>query len=212
MSNEIQKISESHPAVLQTGERSMFIVNNTGGVINLAYTPAKPQVTSRKLLEIIQNFSQEYYQLLVYGSTKLGVPYVGSMDSVTYAVDRMIWNDYMPPELYRGNTRLSDETISNMLRLPAIICNENTDYNGITNPEQKAIYGYISKIMKTIDGVKVSYRQIQLFPQHVLNEYSIDFGINIGKGITDLNHSAWYVNKVNLFEAFREAHIDVLEP
>ena len=36
---------------------------------------------------------------------------------------------------------------------------------------------------------------------------AIYFDLNMGCALTDLNHSAWYVHKVDLFQAFNEAGI-----
>lgn len=56
---------------------------------------------------------------------------------------------------------------------------------------------------------KIAFCPIEVFPQRKLCEEpaSVYFDLNMGCAITDLNHSAWSVHKVNLFEAFDAANL-----
>lgn len=92
---------------------------------------------------------------------------------------------------------------------------ENTEYHGIPNPDQNAIYAYITQVKNEGNQIRVAFHPIGLFPQKILCEkkYAIYFDLNMSCAITDLNHSAWSVHKVNLFEAFNEAGLmDLPQP
>lgn len=90
--------------------------------------------------------------------------------------------------------------------MPAIICRENTEMHGVTDPNQMAVYGYITRVMKCGKEIKIAFKTIAPFFQTKLcdKKKSIYFDLNMDCAITDLNHSAWSVHRVNLFEAFEE--------
>ena len=66
MSNEIQKASGVQPTVVQNAERSLYIENREGGIVNLNYNVPQASVTGEVLMAI-QSFSRDYYQLIVTG-------------------------------------------------------------------------------------------------------------------------------------------------
>ena len=205
MSNELQKASSVQPSVVQNAERSVYIENRDGGTINLNYNYPQTSVTGEMLMAI-QSFSKDYYQLIVTGHD------IFTSNSIVVTTDRALTEGNVPQELLRTHSTLTDDAVERMLTLPAVICNENTHYYGHTDSQQKAIYAYVKKIKKCGKEIKIYFQPINFFAQHTLNEYTIDFGINANCALTDLNKSRWYIKKVNLFEAFRDAHIDVLGP
>ena len=81
--------------------------------------------------------------------------------------------------------------------------------HGVTDPKQVAVYAYITRIKNSGKQIKIAFKTIALFRQiEMCNEKNaIYFDLNMDRAITDLNHSAWSVHKVNLFEAFKEAGI-----
>ena len=205
MSNELQKASSVQPSVVQNAERSVYIENRDGGTINLNYNYPQTSVTGEMLMAI-QSFSKDYYQLIVTGHD------IFTSNSIVVTTDRALTEGNVPQELLRTHSTLTDDAVERMLTLPAVICNENTEYYGSTDSQQKAIYAYVRKIKKCGKEIKIYFQPIYFFAQQTLNEYAIDFGINTGSALTDLNKSRWYIKKVNLFEAFQDAHIDVPGP
>ena len=205
MSNELQKASSVQPSVVQNAERSVYIENRDGGTINLNYNYPQTSVTGEMLMAI-QSFSKDYYQLIVTGHD------IFTSNSIVVTTDRALTEGNVPQELLRTHSTLTDDAVERMLTLPAVICNENTQYYGHTDSQQKAIYAYVKKIKKCGKEIKIYFQPINFFAQHTLNEYTIDFGINADCALTDLNKSRWYIKKVHLLEAFRDAHIDVLSP
>lgn len=205
MSNELQKVSGVRSSVVQNAERSVYIENRDGGTVNLNYNYPQTSVTGEMLMAI-QSFSKDYYQLIVTGHD------IFTNNTIVVTTDRALTGGTVPPELLRTHSVLTDDAIERMLTLPAIICNENTRHNGSTDPNQKAIYAYVKKIKKCGKEIKIYFQPINFFAQHTLNEYAIDFGINVDCALTDLNKSRWYIKKINLFDAFRDAHIDVPGP
>ena len=68
---------------------------------------------------------------------------------------------------------------------------------------------YIQKVMKVGKNIKIAFKPIAPIQQLKLcdKRNAMFFGLNMDCAITDLNHSAWSVRKVNVFEAFKEAGI-----
>ena len=81
--------------------------------------------------------------------------------------------------------------------------------HGITESKQMAVYAYITRIKKSGKQIKIAFKTIAPFFQIKMcsERNSIYFDLDMDCAITDLNHSAWSVHKVNLFEAFEEAGI-----
>ena len=202
MSNEIQKASRVLPSVVQTAERSLYIENRDGGTVNLNYNFPQTSVTGEMLM-VVQSFSKEYYQLIVTGHD------IFTNNSIVVTANCALTQGNVPPELLRTHSTLTPDAIERMLVLPAVICNENTQYYGSTDPQQKAIYAYVKNIKKCGKEIKIYFQPISFFAQQILNEYAINFSINTDCALTDLNKSRWYIKQVNLFEAFRDANIDV---
>jgi len=117
--------------------------------------------------------------------------------------------NHAPSEIYDRCSSLSETGIDELKTFPALICNQNTDYHGLTDDKQHAIYSYIKRIKKEGRNIKISFCPIAVFPQHKLckKSTSVYFDLNMECAITDLNHSAWSVHKVNLFEAFAIANL-----
>ena len=186
MSKELQKDSGVQPSVVQNSERSVYIENRDGGTVNLNYNYPQASVTGEMLMAI-QSFSKDYYQLIVTGHD------IFTNNSIVVTTDRALTEGTVPPELLRTHSVLTDDAIERMLTLPAIICNENTQYNGSTDPNQKAIYAYVKKIKKCGKEIKIYFQPINFFAQHTLNEYAIGFGIN-----THYNKEALWQTKFHL--------------
>lgn len=102
---------------------------------------------------------------------------------------------------------MSDERGKELKTFSEIICGENTELKGATNPNQMAVYGYIKCVMKVDRDIKVAFRPIiPLFQIKMCEKkIAIYFDLNMECEVTDLNRSIWSVHKVNLFEAFDEA-------
>ncbi len=183
-----------------TGDNGIYVEQNNG-IINMVSTRITTQPTGADLLAI-RNFSQEYYQLIVTGDEIL------EESSLIIPAERALIKGTVPDEIYENCSSLSPAGQEMLKKIPAIICNENTDYHGKTDPEQSAIYARIEKIKVGSGGIKLYYKPLDLFPQRILNENSIDFGIRCDSAITELNRCAWSVKKVNLFEAFEDVGLD----
>lgn len=104
---------------------------------------------------------------------------------------------------------LSDTGIEELKKFPAIICKENTELKGVTSPEQYCMLCYIQRVMVIGRNIKIAFKPIAPIQQIKLcdKRNAIFFDLNMDCAVTDLNHSAWSVHKVNVFEAFKEADI-----
>lgn len=208
MANELinqQIMPLAAPSLEQTGKNNVNVTNQQGGIVNLNYNIHLGEtVDSSEKMMAIQKFSKKYYQLLVTTEEDVFVNNI-----VTISADRALSQYYVPPEILERCSSLSDEGIEELKTFPAIVCRENTDYNGETDPNQMAMYCYIKLVKKEGKNIKVAFRPIAPFFQIKLCEVktAVYFDLRMDCAITDLNHSAWSVHKVNLFEAFKEAGI-----
>ena len=152
----------------------------------------------------VHRFSKQYYQLLVTCEES-----VFKDNIVTVSADRALCQRLVPPEIFERCSGLTEDGIKELQTFPALICRENTELRGVTDPEQMGMYAYIRRVMKVGRDIKVAFQSIAPFFQAKLCEKknAIYFDLNMDCAVTDLNHSAWSVHKVNLFEAFDQAQI-----
>ena len=208
MSNDLvthQAMPLAAPGVEQTGKNNVHVTNQAGGIVNVTYNinPGGPDDSAEKLIAI-QRFSKEYYQLLVTCEED-----VFKDNVITITSNRALTERIVPPEMFERCSPLTDEGIEELKTFPAIICRENTAYNGETDQNQWAMYCYIKRVKKEGKYIKVAFKPIAPLQQAKMCEKrnAIYFDLNMDCALTDLNWSAWSVHKVNLFEAFDEAGI-----
>lgn len=190
----------------QTGTNNVVVANQPGATINFTYNINYPQMadSSAEMMIAIQSFSTEYYQLIV--TCEEDVFKDGVVSVIT---NRALTKHNVPPEIFERCSTLTEEGIAELKRFPAIICQENTQMNGSTSPNQFCMLCYIQKVMVIGKNIKIAFKPIAPIQQVKLCEKrnAMFFGLNMDCAITDLNHSAWSVRKVNVFEAFKEAGI-----
>jgi len=202
VSNDLTNKQATHPAastVAQTGGANVNVNNQPGATVNFNYYPKNVVSGSAEELMAIQSFSSQYYQLLVTCEED-----VFKDNLVTVSADRALGQSYVPPEILEHCSSLSDEGIAELKTFPAIICQENTEMNGTTDPKQFAVYAYITMVKVERKNIKVAFHPIRPFSQQLMciKKNAIYFDLDMDCAITDLNHSAWSVHKVNLFKAF----------
>ena len=209
MSNELsvkQNNLPSAPGTQQTGKNNVYVDNQSGGTVNFNYNINYPQMadSSAEMMIAIQSFSEEYYQLIVTCEED-----VFSTGVVSVITNRALTKYNVPPEIFERCSTLTEEGIAELKRFPAIICQENTEMKGTTSPNQYCMYCYIQKVMVVGKNIKIAFKPIAPIQQIKLcdKRNAMFFGLNMDCAITDLNHSAWSVRRVNVFEAFKEAGI-----
>lgn len=205
MANELS-ISQSNrltPAqVTQTGEKNVHVTNQAGGTVNFNIYPQVGADASAEMMMRIQAFSKEYYQLIVTCEED-----VFTSNVIAVSAGRALTKGYVPAEIFERCASLTDDGVDELKRFPAIICRENTELDGVTDPNQMCMYAYIRRVMKAGRNIKIAFQPIMPMFQRVLcdKRNAVFFDLNMECAITDLNHSAWYVHKANLFDAFDEA-------
>ena len=208
MSNDLSIKKSALPEVRsmqQTGINNFNVTNQEGGTVNfnITYQQEMP-ANSAEMMMAIQSLSTKYYQLIVTCEED-----VFTNNIVTVPASRALTIYYVPTEIFERCSTLSDAGIEELKRIPAIICRENTELNGVTDPNQLAMYAYIKKIRLAGKNIQIVFNPIAPFKQQKLcdKRNAVFFDLNMDCAITDLNHSAWSVHKTNLFEAFDEAGI-----
>jgi hypothetical protein len=193
------------PTVQQTGNTNLNVTNKSGGVVNfnITYPQATPGVSAEQLMAI-QSFSKEYYQLIVTCEED-----VFKDNIVTVPSGRALTKYLVPAEIFDRCSTLSEEGKAELMRFPAIICRENTEMRGVTDPNQWAMFAYIKLIRVAGKNIKIAFQPLVPIQQHKLcdKRNAVYLDLNMDCAITDLNHSAWSVHKVNVFEALDEAGI-----
>ena len=210
MSNEImspQSVLPTAATLQQTGKTNLHVTNEAGGVVNVNYninTPLSAGGNSAEQMIAVQTFSREYYQLIVTCDED-----VFTTNVVTVQTSRALTKYNVPSEIFDRCSTLSDTGIEELKHFPAIICRENTELKGVTDPNHWAMYAYLKKVRVDGKQVKIVFQPIAPIHQQKLcdRRNAVFFDLNMDCAITDLNHSAWSVHKTNLFEAFREAGI-----
>ena len=208
MSKELtpyQATPPGSPIVGQTGTNNITVNNQQGGIVNFNYNfPQQERSGSAEEMMAIQKFSKEYYQLIVTLEDDVFVNNI-----VTVSTSRALCQRMVPQEIFDRCSSLTDDGIAELMSFPAIICRENTELRGITDPNQMAVYAYIKRVMKVGNNIKIAFHPIAPLFQIKLCEKknAIFFDLNMDCAVTDLNQCAWSVHKVNLFEAFDEAGI-----
>jgi len=141
MSNDIipgQAMPPAMPTIQQTGEKNFNVNNQAGGVVNVNLNFAQRDTSnSAEQMMAMQAFSKEYYQLLVTCEEDVFVNNI-----ITISTNRALTQCLVPPEIFERCSSLSDEGIKELKTFPAIICRENTELKGVTDPNQMAIYRY----------------------------------------------------------------------
>lgn len=208
MSNLIIKQTElpTASALQQTGTNNVAVANQPGATVNFTYNINYPQTvdSSAEQMIAIQSFSKEYYQLIVTCEED-----VFSTGVVSVVASRALTKYNVPSEIFERCSTLTEEGIAELRRFPAIICQENTEMKGVTAPNQFCMFCYIQKVMVVGKNIKIAFKPVAPIQQIKLcdKRNAMFFGLNMDCAITDLNHSAWSVRKVNVFEAFKEAGI-----
>lgn len=193
------------PTTQQTGKTNVNVTNENGGIVNfnITYPQNTPGVSAEQLMAI-QSFSNEYYQLIVTCEED-----VFKDNIVTVPVGRALTKYLVPPEIFNRCSTLSDEGKAELMRFPAIICRENTEMKGTTDPNQWAMFAYIKLIRVGGKNIKIVFQPLAPIQQQKFcdKRNAAFFDLNMDCAITDLNHSAWSVHKVNVFEALDEAGV-----
>ena len=194
--------TDNKPAVAQDGKNNIYVENHATVNFNVT-TQNIGRMSIGGLLRKLQNLNNEYYNLLV------SLEDLTQQDYITISTDRALTEGTVPDDIYNSCSDLSDAAIERLITYPAIICNENTDYHGITDPSQQAIYAILTRIKKHGKQIRVYYQTIDTFPQQKLIDYAFDFDLDMDCALTDLNRSWWIVKKINLAEAFIDAGIEI---
>lgn len=210
MQNQLTPYVANGASIQQNGDRNVTVVVQPGGTVNMGSesrlpTPPQPQQSSAKQLMDIAAFSADYYQLIV--TTQ---PDVFDVNIVHMMASRALGRGYVPDVIFDTCSSLTPEGIAILKKMPAIICNENTQWDGKTDPEQMAAYARIKAILPSHRNIDIIFEPIAVFPQAKMCEplAAAYFGLTMDCSITTLNHTAWSVMQRNLFEAFKEAGIE----
>lgn len=191
---------------IETQNQKTYNIENSNVTINTVLSQPEYADSAEKMMAV-ESFSKEYYQLLVTCDAD-----VFAHNYVTVPLYRALGKLYVPEEILSRCSSLSEEGIAELKTFPALICMENEELRGIAGPYQQVVYAYITRIKKEYQVIKVAFHPIGVFQQKILCEkkYAIYFDLDMDCAITDLNHSAWSVHKVNLFKAFNEAGLGYL--
>ena len=216
MDDIIKRTHIVQPAVIQTAEKSVYIESKENATINL--TINMPQGTQIGMLSstgsandtpTIQGLSHEYYNLIVFDDPDIELP----ANVAWVSVSRSPYNPeiWIPDEIKKSG-RSADRIIKKeLLKIPAVICYENTSYHCKTDPNHKAMLAYITDVERNDDILYVSFTPICLFHQQLLNENLGVFGLSVSSNgaICELNTSHWAIKERNIFRSLKRVGVVV---
>ena len=218
MDDIIQKKHITQPTVIQTAEKSVYIESKENATVN--FTINMPQGTqvgkfssdgSDNETPTIQSLSHEYYNIIVFDDPDLELP----ANAAWVSVSRSPYNPeiWIPDEIKKSG-RSSDRIIKKeLLKIPAVICYENTDYHCKTSPTHKATLAYITDVESNDKTLYVYFKPICLFHQQLLNDNLGVFGLSVSDNgaICELNTSHWAIKERNIFKALQKVGVAVPE-
>ena len=216
MDDIIKRTHIVQPAVIQTAEKSVYIESKENATINL--TINMPQGTQIGMLSstgsandtpTIQGLSHEYYNLIVFDDPDIELPANVAWVSVSRSpYDPQQW---IPDEIKKSGHSTDRIIKKELLKIPAVICYENTSYHCKTNPNHKAMLAYITDVERNDDILYVSFTPICLFHQQLLNENLGVFGLSVSSNgaICELNTSHWAIKERNIFRSLKRVGVVV---
>ena len=216
MDDIIKKTHIVQPAVIQTAEKSVYIESKENATINL--TINMPQGTQIGMLSstgsandtpTIQGLSHEYYTLIVFDDPDIELPANVAWVSVSRSpYDPEQW---IPDEIKKSGHSTDRIIKKELLKIPAVICYENTSYHCKTDPNHKAMLAYITDVERNDDILYVSFTPICLFHQQLLNENLGVFGLSVSSNgaICELNTSHWAIKERNIFRSLKRVGVVV---
>ena len=216
MDDIIQKKHITQPTVIQTAEKSVYIESKENATINL--TINMPQGTQIGMLSstgsandtpTIQGLSHEYYNLIVFDDPDIELPANVAWVSVSRSpYDPEQW---IPDEIKKSGHSTDRIIKKELLKIPAVICYENTSYHCKTDPNHKAMLAYITDVERNDDILYVSFTPICLFHQQLLNENLGVFGLSVSSNgaICELNTSHWAIKERNIFRSLKRVGVVV---
>ena len=218
MDDIIKRTHIVQPAVIQTAEKSVYIESKENATINL--TINMPQGTQIGMLSstgsandtpTIQGLSHEYYNLIVFDDPDIELPANVAWVSVSRSpYDPQQW---IPDEIKKSGHSTDRIIKKELLKIPAVICYENTSYHCKTDPNHKAMLAYITDVERNDDILYVSFTPICLFHQQLLNENLGVFGLSVSSNgaICELNTSHWAIKERNIFRSLKRVGVVVPE-
>ena len=216
MDDIIKRTHIVQPAVIQTAEKSVYIESKENATINL--TINMPQGTQIGMLSstgsandtpTIQGLSHEYYNLIVFDDPDIELPANVAWVSVSRSpYDPEQW---IPDEIKKSGHSTDRIIKKELLKIPAVICYENTSYHCKTDPNHKAMLAYITDVERNDDILYVSFTPICLFHQQLLNENLGVFGLSVSSNgaICELNTSHWAIKERNIFRSLKRVGVVV---
>lgn len=219
MDDIIKRTHIVQPAVIQTAEKSVYIESKENATVNLTINMPQgtqlPSITQTSTIDsgktTIASLSHEYYNLIVFTDDDFELP----VHTAWASVSRSPYNreNWIPDEIKKSG-RDSDRIIKReLLKIPAVICYENTDSHCRTSPTHKATLAYITDIERDNKMLYIYFKPLCLFHQQLLNDNLGIFGLSVSsKGaICELNTSHWAIKERDIFRSLKRVGVVVPE-
>lgn len=107
--------------------------------------------------------------------------------------------------------RLTPNAIETLMKYPTIIARIN-EGQAKANPNQRALYGMITRIEKHSTNIHITFHYISTIVQQRLNNISDKMCLDSVTYSNELNHVHWTLKEVNIIELFKKENISVLIP
>lgn len=175
-------------------------INNPCDTFKFEKKDADSVQTTPDIQEILSTLSHDYFQMVVT------LEDIHNQDFVSASLSRFL-TDSSPQEIIERCKELTKASREELQTFPVIICHENTEYSGKTDPNQLAIFSKAIRIKKAGKDVMMRFQTLATFPQIKLCENPYDFGLDMTSSLTTLNSCHWFVRDIDIFEAFEDSGV-----
>ena len=146
----------------------------------------------------LEKYDTSYYQLIVTYED------IHNTEFLEISMSRFLNDFEVPLEFKDYRNALTKQYRDKLKSFVAIICHENTELNGETDPNQLAILAEIDRIKPNGKSVGLHFKKIETFPQTILCEHPFEFDLTMDRPVTTLNTSQWTIREIDVFQAFKE--------
>lgn len=165
--------------------------------------PIEPTVNKTLSMPDICLNTDFYHLVVTYGD-------IWSEKHIDVSMDRAVAGSATPEKFRKGFVECDKLFLNQLYEYPAIVCQENTQMNGITDENQRAIVAIIKRIKKSNRFVRIYFEPVATISQFLMNKYSVEFDLDNSGTLTTLNRSHWSIRETNLQEALDFTKIELI--
>lgn len=178
-----------------------MIIGRNEGAINATFNVNVQQETAQPTPAKIDT---DYYNLFV----SFGETYEGKHFDMMRS-RAVTEHGFTTDEIIKECEGLTKQVRARLMRYPCLFAAETVYEGGSVDPEQKAYYGFITKINMLPDTVRIYFTKLREIYQSDLDEHLAELGLTGRHGYNELTHTHWAVKNIDIGEGLRELGYDI---